>query len=404
MKNRSDHALLDMLFQSKGPQITAQPVLDAVLRNEQCLRAFQPLTDDELRAVIDRTNPRCPFHKRVGQDQVVERLLALLVKALRNPCHTLPGGNALMFTGPPSVGKTDFAKLLCGELGLNLPFVITDAKRVKGTHTLFDLIKATAEEADLPLVLLGTDSGRAKYQSPAICLLIDELHGLSPVVMDALLKAFESKDSLLVTDDAVVDCQHILWIGATTERGSIIHRKPAFDTRFQKIEFSNYPLDQVAQIIRLNYGHWTERESKALAIRSGGIIRIALDMAKVTGQQLDYMSLTDSNVTRMDAIEEIGSQMGIDEQGMSQMQLKVLEALYRKSPKGMTYGQLAQVVARTVDELKEVVLPALLVDTDEHKPHISWSGRTYITLAGAQELLERGVISDEQFENLRDAA
>jgi len=96
----------------------------------QRLKMFEPLGKDELRKLIDRTNPSCPFHTCIGQDKAINDLLAILVAALKDAHHTLPKGNALMFTGPPSTGKTTFARYLSGEKGLNLPFIETEAKKL----------------------------------------------------------------------------------------------------------------------------------------------------------------------------------------------------------------------------------------------------------------------------------
>lgn len=344
-------------------------------------KVFQVLGGNDLKAATDRSNPQCAFHDRIGQDTVVDQLLTVLAQALQNENHVLKGSNAFLFTGPPSTGKTDFAKLLSGKDGLDLPFVETDARQIRNSQDIFELSKSSLKEAGISLTQLTTKNGQPFFRFPPMVIFIDEIHGLSSIVMDSLLKALEPKDALLVTGSCYVDCKQVLWIGATTERGSILARKPAFDSRFDKIEFSSYTKEEVAQIIHLNFPHWSEQECQSLAVRSGSIVREALSIGKKVDRQLDYMRIH-GDANRLTAIDKVSEQLQIDHNGMSDKQWAVLHYLSRRHPKGATYGQLAKVINRTVEELKEVVLPALMIVSNDTKPLVTWSGQTYVTEEG----------------------
>ena len=131
-----------------GPQPTVKPQRG---KTYKATDKFQPLTDAELMEFIDRNNKRCPFYQCVGQDNVIEQLLALLISAVKSDNHALPQPTALMFTGAASAGKTEFAKRTAGPKGLDLPFVETDAKNIKGTETIFELAAASCEEAGIQI-------------------------------------------------------------------------------------------------------------------------------------------------------------------------------------------------------------------------------------------------------------
>ena len=357
------------------------------------VKHFVPLADDQLRAITDRNNPVCPFYRRIGQDTAIEQLLAMLVDRMRNDTHS--GNNSpVMFTGPASTGKTTFASLLFGKKGLDLPYVQTDAKKIKGTDTIFSLLKSATDEAEIPMQPMGQDAGRTKYICPPMGLLIDELHGLPAGVMDNMLKALESTDCQLITQNEIVDCRNLLWLGATTQRGEIVKKNEPFDSRWEKIEFRSYTKSEVTQIISLAFGNchgWDLDCCEALATRGGCIVREALAIGQKVTRQLGLMRLRDKSANIMDAIAEVGNQMGVDESGMSDKQLAVLRALARRSPKGMSYPQMARVINRTVRELQEVVLPGLQLESADVAPKIVWSGYTHITEAGFEELKKRGL-------------
>jgi len=402
MKNTSYINLFQAVTGTKRPDFRFPLVGDETVVARPKFKLFEPLNDAALLQRVDRSNSLCPFHGRIGQDTVIEQLLAVLVQAWKDKHHVVHNGSALMFTGPASTGKTSFTELMFSDKGLGLPYVMTDAKNVKGTGTLLSLMQHAAEEAGYPMHPTGTDGGRQVYRACPMGFAIDELHGLTPTVMDALLKAFEANDTTLITPDAIVDCSNVLFIGATTERGTILARNEPFDSRFEKIEFHSYTNEQVAQIIKMAFG-WPIKVCRALAVRGGCIVREALAIGHKVKRQVALMRLRsgDDDVALIEAIDKVGQQLGIDKWGMSQMQIAVLKALWRKYPRAMTYGQLAKVIHRGQDELKNAVLPALMLETADHPARVVWAGRTTIAEAGAEELRKRDLITAEELSEFR---
>jgi len=363
-------------------------------------RTFKPVDKARLAALTDRNNPACCFYGLIGQEAVIDKLLALLLEGLENENHCI--SSALMFTGQASAGKTFLAKRLAS--GLHIPFVETDPNQIAGTESIFELCRAAAEEAGLPLVRTGEKNGKDCYTFPTMTVFIDEIQGLRADVMRSMLKAFESADRTLVTPDAYVDVRNVLWIGATTHYGEILKKNEPFASRFQKVDFASFTVDQVAQIVKLNNPDWTLDECKALAIRSGCIAREAKELAEQVDRQMRLMQLHDKDVSRLEAVDIIGKQNQIDEYGVTQKQLSLLKALANRFPKGMTYGQMANIVNTGEEELRRRVLPALQIENADRDARIMTTHRTFIREAGMDELLKRDLVTEKDMEAFREAA
>jgi len=353
--------------------------------NSPTEKVFRGLSSPEILERVDRSSPKSPFFGKIGQNGVIQQFSAILATALKSSRH-LVEKTALLLTGPPSAGKTDLAK--CLIRGLDLPTIETDGKQITSTNSVFEFVKDTLNEDKLSFPVLGERNGKSLYKLPPSVLFIDEIHGLRPTVMDALLKALESKDCTLVTDDAYVDCTNLLWIGATTERGIILANKPAFDTRFRKIEFDSYSREEIVEIVKLNFPSWEYSECQEIVSKSSYIIREAIQLGQIVESQFELMSLS-GRPTRMDAIHKVVEQIGINEHGLNKTQMRVLQLLAKKHPNGATYGHICSSIKKGVEELKQAILPGLMFSADGKKPFVVWNGYTTITEEGL-ELVKNG--------------
>lgn len=365
----------------------------AVAKAEPVVEA-NGITQDQLRHKIDRNNPDCPFYGIVAQDNVINQLLPILAEAWQSKDRAV--NDTLLLTGPPSTGKTDFARRIAGKKGLDIPFVETDGNQIESTEDIFNICMACFAENNIEIQQVGVRNGKAFYKFPAIALFIDEFQALNKDTLNMVLKAFESKDRMLYTEDAVVDFRKVLTIAATTERGDILRKQRALDSRFNKIEFSSYTYDEVAQIVKLNFRNWNIEDCKAVAVRSSAIAREALTIADKVRKQLDFMRITNPDASRQDAIVEVSKQLGIDETGRTNKQLVILTNL-AKSERGLNYGQMSALLKCSPEELKQFVLPGLLSEAADHSALARWTGqRAYITEAGIEDLQKRGLIQAEE--------
>ncbi len=397
------NSFIDILWASKRQDIGRQHNSTASTgpdKPSQPFKLFHIPPPERLKALTDRTNRACCFYGLIGQDAVIGQLSALLVEAFDSKYHLASA--ALLFTGNASSGKTHLAKTLAR--GLELPFVETDQNQITGTQSILSLGAAAAEEAKLGLVELGKKNGKTLLCLPPMVFFIDEIHALRKDIVTAMLKAFESRDRMLVTPEAYVDVSKVLFIGATTHIGEILKKSEAFVSRFQKIDFLSFTLDEVARIVKLNYPTWSLEECTALARRSGCISREAIDMGKQVNRQMRYAEVQHGKGgTRLDAVAIVGAQMQIDELGMSKKQLAVLRQLAQR-PKGMTYGQMATAANCGEEQLRRKILPSLLIDNGEQEARVITTHRTFIREAGMKELFNRELVTEKDIEAFRNAA
>lgn len=332
------------------------------------------LSENERQEITDRGNPKCPFYNVIGQDGAVESILDIVYDALDNPEH-LTRNNAILFYGGKSNGKTLFARLTAKVL--QRPIIESASNILKSTEDIFSLIKSTATETGNPLQILDVKNGKNIYEFPNVIVFIDEIHGLNNSIITSLLTAFEAKDRKLITKKVIADCRKVLWIGATTERGLLFD---AFESRFDKIAMNSYTLDEIAQIVKLNFPNIETDICSAIA-RQGGLPRISLALANSV-----ELNAKRHKCSQLEALENVSKQRGLDVSGFTKQQLWVLQAL-ANSTIGMNYEQLCKIAQCKVEELKEHILPSLLANTDESLPLVSWNGKySKITETGRQFL------------------
>ena len=211
----SDLSIFDILMQSYDKKkVVPKPTEEIVFSDYDESNKFAKKNAKEK---TDINNEKCSFFGTVGQAEAVNQILPIIATALE---LGMPENQAILFNGPPSTGKTKFARNLASSL--EIEFVETDSNQIINVKSIFDIIKNVHGE----LKLIGKRNGCPLYECPKTVFFIDEIHSLSPSMMDSLLKALESKDKVLLMGDVCLDVSNILWIGATTERGLILEKKP----------------------------------------------------------------------------------------------------------------------------------------------------------------------------------
>ncbi|MDP6505287.1 MAG: AAA family ATPase, partial [Planctomycetota bacterium] len=138
------------------------------------------------------------FDEFVGQEKV-RRNLSIYIKAARQRDEPL---EHVLLSGPPGLGKTTLANIICREMGAEL--------------------KPTAGPA---LVRPGDLAGHLTGLQEGDVLFIDEIHRLSPIIEEYLYSAMEDFQIPIVIDQGVnarsitLTLPKFTLVGATTREG-----------------------------------------------------------------------------------------------------------------------------------------------------------------------------------------
>jgi Holliday junction resolvasome RuvABC ATP-dependent DNA helicase subunit len=323
----------------------------------------------------------------VGNRDALSRIGRILYGMVQYENHCCDGSDVVgnhptrnvAFIGGPGTGKTTFARTIAKSIGL--PFVEIQPQTIQSVNDILVAVAEVCEKTNIndeTLELEETYEGSRSFLLPPIVIFIDEIHLLKDRIVQALLKATEPKDRTMVTEKGwTVDCQHVFWVIATTERGKI---NTAFDTRFTKITLNPYTPEEVAQIVNLKYNDWSMEKCRFVTKYGGTIPREVLPFAEDI--QLALKMNGEDNWKK--TIIEVAKQHGIDEYGMSFQRIEILKAL-AKEP--ISKNRLCFIAKVQEEELQEFIMPTLLtsslVDID--------SRGYFITDEGRQELNKRGI-------------
>jgi hypothetical protein len=333
-------------------------------------------TAGERNAFLDVNNPGGPYYGFIGNMKAVNKLQRIDFDGLGKYNHCTTDLNVAV-VGRAGGGKTELVRR--HNRARRLPLVEISPRAVKTSHDIFMEAHRVCLACGLPLVQLGRENN---YVLPPIDLFIDEVHALTPMVVQALLKATEFKDGTLVTERGVtVNCRNVHWIIATTDRGKLFD---AFDTRFTKVALSLYNKEEIAQIVHVNHLDWDMEVCQLVAHYCARVPREALAFARE--MQLEHNRNPDDWTVIAARVAEDND---IDPYGMTYQRLAILKAL-GQGP--VAEKRLPIIAGVKAEELEKFVLPWLLEMTDDQMPFVTVTHRGYaLTEAGMAELEKRKI-------------
>ncbi len=294
---------------------------------------------EELEEEIPSLRPQSLDEYDVGQEELIKQL-RISIAAAKQRGDVL---EHILFDGPPGLGKTTLAYIIANEMGCNL-------YRASGP--------ALERAGDLVGILTNLDRGDV--------LFIDEVHRLPRVVEEYLYPGMEDFRIDIVIDRGPyaktisLDVKPFTLVGATTRAGMLTAALRERFGIFHHLDFyTNEQLEQIvtrsAQILAVELESGGAQE---LARRARGTPRI---VNRLLRRVRDYAQIVGEGVITARMANEALSAMGVDEEGLDNLDRKYLHTIidyYGGGPVGLS--ALAATLAEETDTLEDMVEPYLL--------------------------------------------
>ncbi|MBI2556904.1 MAG: Holliday junction branch migration DNA helicase RuvB [Planctomycetes bacterium] len=272
------------------------------------------------------------FSDFIGQDRIKENLL-IYIEAAKKRGEPL---DHILFSGPPGLGKTTLSQIIANEIN-------TAIKTTSGP--ILD------KPVDLAGILSNLQQGDI--------LFIDEIHRMNTTVEEYLYSAMEDFSIDIIIDQGPkarsvkINLPKFTLVGSTTREGLLTAPLRSRFGVLEKLEF--YPWTDLYKIVnnsaRILSIQINEKGAETIAKRSRGTPRIAnrflrriRDVAQVRGNDI----ITEE-------VSRIGLEMlGVDENGLGDMDRKILETVIRYGGGPVGLKTIAVSVSEEEDTIEEV--------------------------------------------------
>jgi Holliday junction DNA helicase RuvB len=275
----------------------------------------------------------------IGQTELKKRLHVYIHSAKTRECCL----DHMLLFGPPGLGKTTLASIVAREMDAHI--------KIASGPTL-------QKSGDLVAIL-------SNIKKKDI-LFIDEIHRMPICVEETLYGAMEQfKIDIIIGQGPMaktvsLPIQPFTLIGATTKTGLL---SAPLRSRFGIVEkFDWYNEQELGEIIRQSALFFSieldEKASNLIASCSRGTPRIA---KKLMRRIRDYLLINKSNTVSYEIIQEALNFFGVMEQGLTEVDLKILSTLYNR-PHGMPMGieALAVSIGEEPETIEDVYEPFLM--------------------------------------------
>ncbi len=279
------------------------------------------------------------FDEFIGQEQVVNQLKIIVQAAIKRG-EAVPH---ILLAGPPGLGKTTLANIVANSIGVKIKVTTGPVLERSG---------------DIAAILAGL--------SQKDIVFIDEIHRLPRHVEEVLYPAMEDfKLDLIVGKGPAarsvrLNLPFFTLIGATTRPGLLT--APLRD-RFRRIlTLDYYLLEDMVKIAYKVVGkvglNLEENAAVALAKRARGTPRQLINLILTVR---DFVQIRDSDTITLSDVEEALKTAGIDEEGLTRIDLKILEVLALKFDGGpVGLATLAAAIGEEAETIEEVYEPFLI--------------------------------------------
>jgi Holliday junction DNA helicase RuvB len=292
-------------------------------------------------AALEMTLRPSLFSDFTGQAKVKERL-EITVTAAKQRREAI---DHVLLSGPPGLGKTTLAGIIAKSMGATL-------KSTSGP--------TIEKAADLAGLLTNLEEGDV--------LFIDEIHRLQKTIEEYLYPAMEDFKLDIIIDQGPnarsvrLSLPRFTLIGATTRSGLLT--APLL-TRFpirERLDY--YEAGQLETIVmrsaRLLNIETEDQGAREIARRSRGTPRIANNLLR---RVRDYAQVRSSGRVTAEVADKALAMLEIDENGLDEMDKRILETLIVKFGGGpVGISSLAVATGEEPDTIEEVYEPYLIME------------------------------------------
>ncbi len=276
-----------------------------------------------------------------GQARIRERI-EVLIQAAKGREEPL---EHLLFSGPPGLGKTTLANILAREMGANLK--CTSGPVIEKAGDLAGLL-TSLEKGDI--------------------LFIDEIHRLNKTIEEYLYPAMEDFRIDIIIDQGPnarsvrLNLPRFTLVGATTRAGML---SAPLRSRFgltNRLDY--YTAEELAGIVarsaRLLNIEMNPEGAFEVARRSRGTPRIANNLLRWVR---DFAAVKNNGLVDKATADAALRMLDIDDDGLDEMDKKLLEALVHKFNGGpVGVSSLAVAIGEESGTLEEVHEPYLIME------------------------------------------
>jgi holliday junction DNA helicase RuvB len=302
-------------------------------------RLMSPVLQAEGDEELDRSLRPRTLAEFVGQERLREQLTVAL-EAARGRGEAL---EHVLLAGPPGLGKTSLAHVICAELGVGLRSVAGPALDRKG---------------DLAAILTALDERDV--------LFVDEIHRLAPAVEEILYPALEDFRLDIVVGQGpaartlALDLPPFTLVGATTRTGLLT--TPLRDRFGMTFRLGYYEHSELAAIVRRSARilgvEIAEDAANEIAQRSRGTPRVA---NRILRRVRDVAEVRHAGTITTDVADEALSLLEVDGRGLERTDRELLLAIVEKFEGGpVGLSTLSVSLGEEPDTIEDVYEPYLL--------------------------------------------